>query len=80
MGKALYLMQKASARFFLHHLSGSNLGKMKGDSFSRTLPNMFLANLDESPGRGGLQSRKNTLQGKFHTNLSIYAEVEVLLH
>lgn len=29
MGKALYLMHKASARFFLRHTSGSNLGKMR---------------------------------------------------
>lgn len=36
-------MQKASARFFLCHLSGSNLGKMKEESVFRMLPNMFLA-------------------------------------
>lgn len=51
MEKALYLMQKTSASFFLlssfRQQSWENEGRRM---FPKPLPNMLKANLDESPG------------------------------
>lgn len=74
MAKALYLMHKASARFFLHHTSGSNLGKMR--VFLQDAAKRVSGKPGWVPREGGLQFRKITLRG----NLYIYAEVEVLLY